>query len=75
MWRPSTTQRISGGLQFADRANGTNVHSVMLTSLLITGNTATIAGTCTNNGVPCTFVANVSDSGPIGNADIFTISI
>jgi len=73
--RPSTTQRISGGLQFVDRANGTDVRSVTLTSLLISGNSAIIAGTCTNSGAPCTFVADVTDSGPTGSGDTFTISI
>jgi hypothetical protein len=73
--RPSTTQRISGGLQFVDRANGTDVRSVTLSSLLISGNSAIIAGTCTNSGAPCTFVADVTDSGPTGSGDTFTISI
>jgi len=73
--RPSTTRRISGGLQFVDRANGTDVRSVTLTSLLISGNSAIIAGTCTNSGAPCTFVADVTDSGPTGSGDTFTISI
>jgi len=73
--RPSTTGRISGGLQFVDRANGTDVRSVTLTSLLISGNSAIIAGTCTNSGAPCTFVADVTDSGPTGTGDTFTIAI
>jgi len=73
--RPSTTQRISGGLQFVNPANGTDVRSVTLSSLLISGNSAVIAGTCTNSGAPCTFVADVTDGGPTGSADTFTISI
>ncbi|HXM94206.1 MAG TPA: SBBP repeat-containing protein [Candidatus Dormibacteraeota bacterium] len=73
--RPSTTQHISGGLQYVSSASGTKLQSVTLTSLVITGNTATFAGTCTNNGAPCVFVANVTDSGPLGSADLFTISI
>jgi len=73
--RPSTTHRISGGLQFVDRANGTDVRSLTLTSLLISGNSAIIAGTCTNSGAPCTFVADVTDSGPSGTGDTFTIAI
>jgi hypothetical protein len=73
--RPSTTQRISGGLQFVNPANGTDVRSVTLSSLLISGNSATIAGTCTNSGVPCAFVADVTDGGPTGTGDTFTISI
>ncbi len=73
--RPSTTGNISGDLQFVSPANGTRLQSVAITSLATIGNTATFAGTCTDNGVPCTFVANVTDSGPIGAGDIFTISI
>jgi hypothetical protein len=73
--RPSTTQRISGGLQFVNRARGTDVRSVTLTSLIITGNSAALAGTCTNSGAPCTFLVNVNDSGPAGSGDIFSISI
>ncbi|HEY4882373.1 MAG TPA: SBBP repeat-containing protein [Myxococcales bacterium] len=73
--RPSTTQRISGGLQFVNPATGTDVRSVTLSSLLISGNSAIIAGTCTNSGAPCTFLADVTDSGPTGSGDTFTISI
>jgi len=73
--RPSTTQRVSGGLQFVNPANGTDVRSVTLSSLLISGNSAIVAGTCTNSGAPCTFVADVTDSGPTGSGDTFTISI
>jgi hypothetical protein len=73
--RPSTTGNISGGLQYVSPPNATRLQSVAITSLTTIGNTATLAGTCTNNGVPCTFVANVTDSGPIGAGDIFTISI
>jgi hypothetical protein len=73
--RPSTTRNISGALQYVSRANGTKLQSAAVTSLVITGDAATIAGTCTNNGVPCTFVSNVTDSGPIGTGDVFTISI
>ncbi len=73
--RPSTTRRISGRLQFVDPANGTDVRSVTLTSLLISGNSATVAGTCTNSGAPCTFIADVTDSGPSGSGDTFTISV
>src|SRR6267378_2030971 len=73
--RPSTTQAISGGLQFVNPANGTDARSVTLGSLVISGNSAIVAGTCTNSGAPCTFVADVTDSGPTGSGDTFTISI
>jgi len=42
---------------------------------LISGNSAIVAGTCTNSGAPCTFVADLTDSGPTGSGDTFTISI
>jgi len=73
--RPSTTNRISGALQYVSPANGINLQSLEVTSLAISGGTATFAGTCTDSGVPCAFVANVTDSGPIGAGDIFTIAI
>jgi hypothetical protein len=73
--RPSTTRKISGTVQYLSRANGTQMQSAAVTSLVITGNAATLAGTCTNNGVPCTFVANVTDGGPIGTGESFTLSI
>jgi hypothetical protein len=62
-------------VQYLSRANGTQMQSAAVTSLVITGNAATLAGTCTNNGVPCTFVANVTDGGPIGTGESFTLSI
>ena len=62
-------------LQFVNPANGTDVRSETLSSLLSSGNSAIVAGTCTNSGVPCTFVADVTDSGPTGSGDTFTISI
>jgi hypothetical protein len=73
--RPSTTHRISGALQYVSPANGTKLQSLAVTSLVIAGNTATLEGTCTDDGVSCTFIANVTDSGPIGSGDMFTIAI
>lgn len=51
------------------------LQSVSSTSLVIPGNTATFGGTCTNNGIPCVFTVNVTDSGPLGTGDVFSISI
>jgi hypothetical protein len=69
------TKQVTGQLQYVSPANATRLQSVTLTSLLITGNTATLSGTCTNNGVPCVFTATMTDSGPLGTADRFTIAI
>jgi hypothetical protein len=69
--RPSTTQRISGGLQYVNHASGAHVQSVTFDSLVVVGNLATFSGTCTKNGAPCTFIGHVT-SGPSGT---YTISV
>jgi hypothetical protein len=71
----STSGPISGNLQYHNHASGAKVTSVTFTSLVIAGNTATFGGTCTNNGVPCTFSVMVQDNGEPGTNDSFTISI
>jgi hypothetical protein len=73
--RKIATQRIHGDLQYVNPASRTKLQSVSLTSLVITGNTATFSGACTNNGVSCFFTASATDSGPLGAGDIFTFSI
>jgi len=73
--RPSPTENECGDLEFADQAVSDEVRSTGITSLVTIGNTAIIAGTCMNKGVPCTFAVNVTDSGPLGAGDIFTIAI
>jgi hypothetical protein len=73
--RPSTTQHISGGLQYVNRTTGANVQGVSFSSLGIAGNTAMFAGTCTKNGVPCLFTVNVAASLGPGSPASFTISI
>ena len=71
----SATGPIGGNLQYQNHASGAKVHSVMFTSLVIAGNTATFSGTCTNNGAPCTFTVNVTDQDEPGKNDTFTISV
>jgi hypothetical protein len=73
--RPSTTQQISGYLQYGNPVTGTNVRSVSITSLLTLPNIATFSGTCTNNGLPCVFTVNLTDSGVQGTTDTFTMSV
>ena len=62
--RPSPTESECGDLEFGDQAVSDEVRSTGITSLVTIGNTAIIAGTCMNKGVPCTFAVNVTDSGP-----------
>ena len=66
---------IHGALHYVNHASGTKVHGVTFDSLVITGDMATFCGTCTNNGVPCIFTANVTDGGEPGTNDSFTISV
>src|SRR6266571_2575725 len=71
----SSTGPITGDLQFVNHATGDKMHSVSFTAFTISGNTATFGGTCTNNGMACTFTVNVTDNGEPGTTDSFTISI
>ena len=71
----STSGPIGGDLQYVNHASGAKVHSMMFDSFVITGNTATFGGTCTNNGVLCTFTVNVKDDDQPGGQDSFTVSI
>jgi hypothetical protein len=66
---------IDGNLQYVNHASGAKVHSVMFTTFVITGNAATFGGTCTKNGVPCTFTVNVTDDGEPGRNDSFNITV
>jgi hypothetical protein len=73
--RQAADGSIQGALQYVNDARGMSVLSVTLDSLVVTGDTATFGGTCTNNGVPCTFTADVTDRGEPGTNDAFTISV
>jgi hypothetical protein len=66
---------FSGQLEYQNHASNVNVHSTSITSLCVTGNSATFSGTCTQNGSPCTFTVNIQDNGEPGNGvDRFTIN-
>ena len=65
----------AGHLQYINRATGARVRAVALTSLSIAGSSATIRGTCTRDGVPCTFELVVTDQGEPGINDTFMIGI
>src|SRR5438552_2046982 len=71
----STSGPIGGDLQYVNHASGAKVHSVMFDSFVINANTATFGGTCTNNGVPCTFEVHVTDNGEPGTNDSFNITV
>jgi hypothetical protein len=71
----STSGPISGDLQYVNHATGAKVHSVMFTTFVISGNTATFGGTCTNNGAPCTFNVTVQDNDQPPGPDSFVISV
>ena len=66
---------IQGDLQYINHATGAKVHSVAFNTFSVNGATATFAGTCINNGAPCTFSVVVSDNGEPGATDTFSISI
>jgi beta-propeller repeat-containing protein len=71
----STSGPIGGDLQYVNHASGAKVHSVMFTDFVISGDMATFGGTCTNNGVLCTFTVNVIDDDQSGTGDSFTITV
>jgi hypothetical protein len=67
---------VSGQLEYQNHARNLNVHSTSITSLSVSGNSATFSGTCTKNGTPCTFTVNVQDNGEPGKGmDQFIISV
>jgi hypothetical protein len=70
-----TDGTLNGRLQYVNHASGARVQSGMITSMVISGNRATVTGTCTVNGAPCTFRVDVTDNGQPGTNDRFTISV
>ena len=66
---------IQGDLQYVNHATGAKVHSAAITSFSVADSMARFGGTCTNNGVPCTFTVDVVDNGEPGVNDTFAISI
>lgn len=71
----TTNGPITGEVQYVNHASGTQLHSLTVTSLAFSGNTATFSGTCTNNGAPCTFTVVATDNSEPGTTDTFTISV
>jgi hypothetical protein len=73
--RTSLGAPIQGDLQYVNHGTGAKIHSVSFSSFSVTATTATFAGTCVNNGVPCTFSVSVTDNGEPGDNDTLSISI
>lgn len=66
---------VSGQLVYSNPGRGLVVQSVAVTSMSISATTGTFAGTCTKNGVPCTFTVNVEDNGEPPFGDRFVIAV
>jgi beta-propeller repeat-containing protein len=73
--RDAADAPIQGDLQYVNHASGAKVHSVMFTSFVINGDTASFGGSCTQNGAPCTFTVSVTDKGEPGTNDSFSITV
>jgi hypothetical protein len=73
--RATPSSPIKGDLQYVDHSTETKVKSVSFTSFWVGDTSATFAGTCVSNGVPCTFTVQVTDNGEPGFADAFNISV
>lgn len=73
--RKTKRGRIVGSLQYINHVTRMTVRSASFTSLVIAGHVATIEGTCTRNGTPCTFVATATDRGEPGRNDTFVITV
>jgi len=66
----------SGQLEYQNHAQNVNVHSTSITSVTVSGTSATFTGTCTQNGAGSfNFTVTVQDNGePGAGVDKFTIS-
>jgi len=73
--RATPSSPIKGDLQYVYHSTETKVKSVSFTSFWVGDTSATFAGTCVSNGVPCTFTVQVTDNGEPGFADAFNISV
>lgn len=72
----SSLAATSGHLTYHDRTGDVKVHSQSITSLQVSGNQATIQGSCTVNKVPgFSFTVEVIDNGESGSSDSFRIRL
>ena len=67
-----TDGTLSGKVQYTNKVTNQKTKSESMASMVITGNSATISGSC---GTFCTFTVDVTDSSPDGRSHTFTISI
>jgi len=75
VYRKTVTSPVRGKLNYHNKSTGEHVKSVTVDTFTISGNTATFSGTCTNNGLPCTYQVTVQDNGNPGKGrDTFNIS-
>jgi hypothetical protein len=72
-----TNSGVSGQLEYVNHSIGLNVHSVSITSVCVSGNSANIMGTCIeNNSTSCSFNLCVQDNGEPGSGvDKFIITV
>jgi hypothetical protein len=71
--RKSDGAPVTGRFSYYNPATGDRVTSTSISSVLVVGTTATIQGSCVNNGTPCTFTLIVQDNGS-ALADAVTIT-
>jgi hypothetical protein len=72
----SSVTGVTGSLTYHDKAGDVKVQSETVTSLAVSGKTATIKGTCTVNKVSgFTFTVDVTDNGESGSSDQFRIRL
>jgi hypothetical protein len=77
--RKVTDGPVSGEWQFVNKTTGDIVHSLSITDLEVSGNTATFSGSCRNenapDGAPCSFRVTVTDNGEGANAPPDTVAV
>jgi hypothetical protein len=66
---------LEGELTYQDQAAKTTLKAVEITSLSLSGNTATFGGTCRRDGAACTVTVKVVDKGEPGRDDTFEIAV
>jgi beta-propeller repeat-containing protein len=66
---------IKGNLHYVNHTTRAHLKALTFTSLSVRSSEATLAGTCTVNGSPCTFVVAAVDGRASGSRDSFTITV
>jgi len=73
--RERRSDPVRGELRYTNNERDVRLRSATISSFVVDGNVATIEGSCTLNGRPCTFRVRVVDNGEPGRDDRFTIAI